>query len=207
MFPSYSRIDLYKWFKQLLSAQEFINGNWIATEESLKSNIWIPCGQSLKLSDIINNGFTDLIEITEGNTFIQRYDVLRTTPRSSDSWQKNSNVLSFICESYSNLDGRYDKHRYESNSKYSTFETYGKYNDVYSQSNNYFKYQSLDLVGDSLIMFFSESQKWGILNYKNEIIVEPLFTSPNIFKNGKTILQQADGENYTVYINGKVEKQ
>lgn len=124
--------------------QEFINGNWIATEESLKSNIWIPCGQSLKLSDIINNGFTDLIEITEGNTFIQRYDVLRTTPRSSDSWQKNSNVLSFICESYSNLDGRYDKHRYESNSKYSTFETYGKYNDVYSQSNNYFKYQSLD---------------------------------------------------------------
>ena len=124
--------------------QEFINGYWIATEESLKSNIWIPCGQSLKLSDIINNGFTDLIEITEGNTFIQRYDVLRTTPRSSDSWQKNSNVLSFICESYSNLDGRYDKHRYESNSKYSTFETYGKYNDVYSQSNNYFKYQSLD---------------------------------------------------------------
>ena len=69
------------------------------------------------------------------------------------------------------------------------------------------KYQSLDLAGDSLIMFFSESQKWGILNYKNEIIVEPLFTSPNIFKNGKTILQQADGENYTVYINGKVEKQ
>lgn len=124
--------------------QEFVNGYWIATEESLKSNIWIPCGKSLRLSDIINSGFTDSIEITEGNTFIQRYDVLRTTPRSSDSWQKNSNVLSFICESYSNLDGRYDKHRYECNSKYSTFETYGKYNDVYSQSNNYFKYQSLD---------------------------------------------------------------
>lgn len=124
--------------------QEFVNGYWIATEESLKSNIWIPCGQSLRLSDIINSGFINSIEITEGNTFIQRYDVLRTTPRSSDSWQKNSNVLSFICESYSNLDGRYDKHRYECNSKYSTFETYGKYNDVYSQSNNYFKYQSLD---------------------------------------------------------------
>lgn len=68
-------------------------------------------------------------------------------------------------------------------------------------------YEGIDLVGEGLVMFMHEPQKWGIMNYKSKIIVEPIFTHTNIFKNGKTSLQKADGENYTVYADGRVIKE
>jgi hypothetical protein len=68
-------------------------------------------------------------------------------------------------------------------------------------------YEGIDLVGEGLVMFMHEPQKWGIMNYKSKIIVEPIFTSINIFKNGKTSLQKADGEDYTVYADGRIVKE
>ncbi|MDI3321429.1 WG repeat-containing protein [Pinibacter soli] len=68
------------------------------------------------------------------------------------------------------------------------------------------QYQSLDLVGEKLIMFMKEPAKWGFINYKNEIVIQPEFSHTNIFRDGKMTLQRNDGEEYIVYANGKVEK-
>jgi hypothetical protein len=68
------------------------------------------------------------------------------------------------------------------------------------------KYKSLVLAGEKLIMFMNEPSKWGFIDYKNKIVIQPEFSHTNIFKEGKMTLQKSDGEEYIVYINGKVEK-
>ena len=50
-------------------------------------------------------------------------------------------------------------------------------------------------------------QRWGIMDYKGNIICPAQFTHTNYFRNGKTTLQKADGQNYTVYEDGRIEKE
>jgi hypothetical protein len=69
------------------------------------------------------------------------------------------------------------------------------------------KYSDLCLVGKNRIMFMKSPQRWGIMDYKGNIICPAQFTHTNYFRNGKTTLQKADGQNYTVYEDGRVEKE
>ena len=69
------------------------------------------------------------------------------------------------------------------------------------------KYEGLELVGKNRIMFMTEPAKWGIMDYSGNIICPAIFTSTNKFENGKTSLQKEDGENYTVFEDGKIVKQ
>jgi len=70
-----------------------------------------------------------------------------------------------------------------------------------------FKYESLELVGKNRIMYMDAPQRWGIMDFNGKIITEAVFTHTNIFKDGKTTLQKADGENYIVHDDGRIEKQ
>lgn len=67
-------------------------------------------------------------------------------------------------------------------------------------------YQDLRAAEEGMIAVMIEPQRWGYINQKNEMVVKPEFTYIDRFKNGKVILQKADGEDYIVYKNGKVEK-
>ena len=69
------------------------------------------------------------------------------------------------------------------------------------------KYSDLCLVGKNRITFMKSLQRWGIMDYKGNIICPAQFTHVNYFRNGKTTLQKADGQNYTVYEDGRVEKE
>ncbi len=68
------------------------------------------------------------------------------------------------------------------------------------------KYKGASYAGDGLFFYMKEPQRWGLRNLKDEIIVNPEFTSTSEFVNGKVILQKDGGEEYTVYSSGTVVK-
>lgn len=67
-------------------------------------------------------------------------------------------------------------------------------------------YKEAEVANEGLIAVMIEPQRWGYINHKNEMIVKPEFTFVGKFENGKVVLQKADGEDYTVYKDGKVVK-
>lgn len=111
------------------------------TAEALSNNLWIPAGKAVKINNP-NNTLT--ITYTEGDTYVQRYDCLKVQPSSESERNKVTSVLSFLCETYVNLDGRYDRNRYNADISNMRFTNYGLLNSGYSQSNNYFNYRVLD---------------------------------------------------------------
>ena len=110
-------------------------------EEALENNVWIPCGESVDLYEDgkFKNSLT--LNFTEGDTYYQRYDHLKTYPFSSEDQNQVTEIISFMCETRINIDGRYDKNRGNINFSL-TQDNFNKLNNVYSQSNNYFKYSS-----------------------------------------------------------------
>lgn len=69
-----------------------------------------------------------------------------------------------------------------------------------------FKYQVLDVAGKNRIMYMESPKHWGLMDYNSKIMTDPVFTFSNIFAGGKMVLQQADGEEYTLYEDGKIIK-
>ena len=119
--------------------------------ENIVNNQWVPCGDKTYLNSKGNS-----LLATEGDTYIQRYDCLRITPRSSDldsQWQRYTDGVSVWVESFINLDGRYDSHRYNTILTNVSFENYQINNHVYSQLNNLFNWNALNyslLQSDSM---------------------------------------------------------
>ena len=68
------------------------------------------------------------------------------------------------------------------------------------------KYMDVQIAGQGLIAFALHPQKWGYINFEDKVIIEPMFTAPSQFVNGKCILQKEGGEEYTVYTDGRVIK-
>lgn len=68
-------------------------------------------------------------------------------------------------------------------------------------------YKDVQGANEGMVAVMIEMQRWGYVNHKNEMIVKPEFTYVDKFENGKVILQKADGENYIVYKDGRVEKE
>lgn len=69
-----------------------------------------------------------------GDTFFQRWDCERILPLKEDSENSVVDMLSLYLESYTNLDGRYDKRRGFMNNIKSTLENTNLINKVYSAS-------------------------------------------------------------------------
>ena len=115
------------------------------SDKALQNNIWEPAGKAISLKDIIdNNKETPRLIWSEGDTYYQRYDCLKTYPFSNEDVNQVTEILSFMCETRVNLDGRYDANRgLEDNTNVSP-ENFNKLNPVYNQSNNYFIYRIFD---------------------------------------------------------------
>ncbi|SEW24816.1 WG containing repeat-containing protein [Chitinophaga sp. YR573] len=67
-------------------------------------------------------------------------------------------------------------------------------------------YRDAGVANEGMVAVMIEPQRWGYVNHKNEMVVKPEFTYADKFENGKVTLQKADGEEYSVYKDGKVEK-
>jgi hypothetical protein len=109
------------------------------TSDALYNNSWIPCGPAVS----VTSGNL-VLDYTQGDTYISRFDFLRVYPNDLNQIPQHTEIVSFICESFVNPDGRSDVNRYNTDSSLMTTSNYGLFNPVYSQKNNYFSYSILD---------------------------------------------------------------
>lgn len=115
------------------------------TEEAFENNIWLPCGDPVSLVDTIEGVKSSItIKWTEGDTYYQRYDHLKTYPFTTEDQNQVTDIVSFMCETRVNIDGRYDRNRGQTNNFAITPENFNLMNDVYSQPNNFFNYRTIN---------------------------------------------------------------
>ena len=118
-------------------------------ENSNIQNIYLPCGPAYNLSDTS----AVVLKGTEGDHYFMRYDCLKTYPYATDDTNQIVEILSFMCETRINLDGRYDKNRGLTDNTTITNTNFNLINKSYSQSNNFFSYTTLDELSASLDRF------------------------------------------------------
>lgn len=151
--------DLYGflWLAELYSdnIENRFGGN---TEEAFENNLWLPSGDPVSLVDYNDNGnitpkSSVNILYTEGDTFFQRYDCLKTYPYTLEDQNSVVEIVSFMCETKVNIDGRYDKNRGQTSNLVMTPQNFNLVNTVYSQRNNFFNYRGLNYNKYSLDYF------------------------------------------------------
>lgn len=128
------------------------------TEEAFENNSWLPCGEPLSLVNDSGKAKTRIyINWIEGDTYFQRYDHIKTYPFTLEDQNAVTDIVSFLCETRVNLDGRYDRNRGQVSNLAITPENFNLMNDVYSQSNNFFNYRTIN------------SNKLNLDNFHNSI--------------------------------------
>lgn len=115
------------------------------TEEAFENNVWLPCGDPISLVGT-NNKVEESVTIKweEGDTYFQRYDHIKTYPFTLEDQNAVTDIVSFMCETRVNLDGRYDRNRGQTSNFAITPENFNLMNDVYSQQNNFFNYRTIN---------------------------------------------------------------
>lgn len=115
------------------------------TEEAFENNQWLPAGEpySLLKADGTPVNYLD-ISYTEGDTFFQRYDCMKVYPSTLEDQNSVNEIVSFMCETRVNIDGRYDKNRGQISNLAMTPTNFNKMNPVYNQANNFFNYRAIN---------------------------------------------------------------
>lgn len=115
------------------------------TEEAFENNQWVPGGEPVSLIDS-DGSIKNMVYIhwTEGDTYYQRYDHLKTYPFTPEDQNAITDIISFMCETRVNLDGRYDRNRGQVSNFAMTPTNFNLMNDVYSQTNNFFNYRGVN---------------------------------------------------------------
>ena len=86
------------------------------SENAIENNLWIPSGEAVDLEAPGGGAAYPLkIVYTEGDTYYQRYDCLKTFPYSQEDSNNVTEIVSFMCETRENIDGRYDRNRGQKN--------------------------------------------------------------------------------------------
>ena len=109
------------------------------TPEAILNNRWHIAGNSVDI-----NTTTVTVDYLQGDTYFQRYDCMKTYPYTFEDENSVTEILSFFCETQVNLDGRYDRNRKNFNNLALTPTNYNLINPVYTQTNNFFNYFTLD---------------------------------------------------------------
>lgn len=125
------------------------------------SNIWIPCGEPVILSDI----GTVSLKYNYGDTYFQRWDCLKTYPYTPEDENQVVEIGSFMLETYINIDGRYDRNRGLVNNTHVSPVNFNLINNVYSQLDNFFNYRILpsDILDDvNDLTKFSNQITWSL---------------------------------------------
>ena len=105
---------------------------------SLQQRDWVVAGEEVNFSP------SSTLKWLEGDTFYQRYDCLKTVPFSKEDYQSVVEILSFMCETRINLDGRYDRNRGLLDNTSIDGTNFNLLNPVYNQENNFYTYNILD---------------------------------------------------------------
>lgn len=124
------------------------------TEEVFENNQWLPAGEPVELTDASGAALSyATIYYTEGDTFLERYDCLKTYPYTLEDQNSVTEIVSFMCETRVNIEGRYDRNRGQLSNLTMTPTNLNLVNDVYSQKNNFFNYRGVNYSKYSLNYF------------------------------------------------------
>lgn len=111
------------------------------SDEAVEKNVWLPAGEAVP----IHSNKSAVITWAAGDTYYQRYDALRTYPFAEEDKNKVIDIVSFMTETHTNIDGRYDKNRGLSNNNHVRPQNFNKMNYVYSQRDNFFTYHAINI--------------------------------------------------------------
>ena len=141
----------YLWLGELRKTPTNLFGG--TTREAIRNNKWQIAGSAQP----IINGRTLVLDYTIGDTYHQRYDCLKTYAFTPEDTNQIVEILSFMCETHVNLDGRYDRNRGQVDNTNMSPRNFNLLNPVYSQQDNFFTYRRTDAEGI------------GEINYPNQI--------------------------------------
>ena len=111
------------------------------SENAISNNVWKRCGESIKLI----NGQNATVYFREGDTYIGRYDCLKTYPFSPQDQNQIVSIFSTELESRVNLDARYDKNKGLTDNTFANPTNFGLYNHPgYEQTNQFFTFKAID---------------------------------------------------------------
>lgn len=111
------------------------------SDEALQAATWIPCGPPVAFEA---EDKEHVLEFKWGDTYLQRYECLKTYPFTSEDKNQVIEIASFIVETRVNIDGRYDRNRGQISNLNMTPQNFNLINPVYSQMNNFFSYKIMD---------------------------------------------------------------
>lgn len=122
------------------------------SREAVRNNTWLIAGDPVSLTDSQGDPLSSVpIVWTLGDTYFQRYDCLKTYAYTNEDTNQLVEILSFLCETHVNIDGRYDRNRGQMDNTNMSPVNFNKLNPVYSQMDNYFGYKKLDDEQKSLV--------------------------------------------------------
>lgn len=110
------------------------------TPMALEKNEWHTAGPTVNIekeSDLT-------IECLQGDTYYQRYDSLKTYPYTNEDPNQIVEILSFMCETRMNIDGRYDRNRGLQSNLHMNNVNFNLFNPAYTQQDNFFNYYFLN---------------------------------------------------------------
>ena len=111
------------------------------SDEALQAATWIPCGPPVAF-DAEDKVHT--LEFKWGDTYLQRYECLKTYPFTTEDKNQVIEIASFMVETRVNIDGRYDRNRGQISNLNMTPQNFNLINPVYSQMDNFFSYKIVD---------------------------------------------------------------
>lgn len=110
------------------------------SKSALMANTWLVGGDAVDIGD----GRDVRLVWDRGDTYYQRYDCLKTYAFTPEDANQIVEILSFMCETHVNMDGRYDRNRGQIDNTDMSPQNFGLVNTAYSQRDNYFNYRILD---------------------------------------------------------------
>ena len=110
------------------------------SKAAILNNKWLVGGEAVA----IEKDTSATLQWTEGDTYYQRYDCLKTYPFTYEDTNQITEILSFMCETHVNIDGRYDKNRGQIRNYVMKPENFNLLNNIYSQQNNFFTSRKVD---------------------------------------------------------------
>lgn len=126
--------------------REFSNERLLArfggtSESAISNNVWNRCGESVKLEE----NQPAVLYFKEGDTYVGRYDCLKTYPFSPQDQNQVVSIFSTELESRVNLDARYDKNRGLTDNTFANPSNFNLFNHPgYEQSNQFFTFKAID---------------------------------------------------------------
>ena len=109
------------------------------SDEALQEATWIPCGDEV----IFDGSSRETVSFQRGDTYVQRYECLKTYAFSKEDKNQVVEIASFLVESRVNIDGRYDRNRGQTSNLNMSPTNFNLINPVYSQMDNFFSYKIL----------------------------------------------------------------